>query len=78
MAVKSTFHGKFYYYENINGKEKKVEKNFTDQKAYEAFVKKHPMPSLTSFFGLGAPKKALPIKKTPCKSCAKKPAKKKK
>ena len=65
----STFKGKFYYYENINGKEKKVEKDFTDPKKYGDFVKQYPMPSLASFRGLWAPKlaapkaKALPVKK---------------
>lgn len=46
MAIKSAFKGKFYYYENVNGKEKKVEKSFDDAKKYDAFVKKYPMPSL--------------------------------
>lgn len=80
--VATTFKGKFYYYENINGKEKKVEKSFTDPKKYAEFTQKHPMPSLASFFGLSAPtplagkpaKKALPVKKAPAK---KKVAKKK-
>lgn len=44
MAKKSDFQGQYYYYENINGKEKKVEKKFTDKKRYDAFVKKNPMP----------------------------------
>ncbi|MBU1758060.1 hypothetical protein KKG31_02635 [Patescibacteria group bacterium] len=49
MATTSSFQGKYYYYENINGKEKKLEKNFTDPKKYNEFVKKHPL-SLSSFF----------------------------
>ena len=75
MVVKSTFHGAYHYYENINGKVKKVEKAFTDKKKYDDFMKKNPMPmpSLGSFFGLGTPtKKALPVKKAVCKGCAKK------
>jgi hypothetical protein len=42
--AKSTFQGKFMYYENINGKEKKVEKTFTDPKAFDAFTNKLPFP----------------------------------
>lgn len=76
MVVKSTFHGAYHYYENINGKVKKVEKTFTDKKKYDEFMKKAPKISLSSFFGLGAPvQKALPVKpakKLACKSCAKK------
>lgn len=75
MVTKSTFHGKFMYYENINGKEKKVSKEFTDPKKFNEFTQKYPMPTLGSLFGLTAPakpvKKALPAKKT-----VKKPAKK--
>ena len=59
----STFKGKFYYYENINGKEKKVEKEFTDAKKYSDFVNQYPMPSLSSFWGLETPKLATPKKK---------------
>lgn len=67
----ATFQGKYYYYENINGKEKKVEKSFTDPKAYAEFTKKHPMPSLASFFGAPA-KKALALKKPVKKALPKK------
>ena len=42
--AKPTFQGKFVYYENINGKSKKVEKTFTDQKKFNDFTKKYPMP----------------------------------
>lgn len=65
MVTKSTFHGTFYSYQNINGKEKKVVKEFTDQKKYEAFVEKHPMPTLGSMLTLAKKpvKKALPAKK---------------
>jgi len=53
------------YYENINGKEKKVAKEFTDPKKFNEFAKKYPMPTLWSMFGLIAPtKKVLPAKKT--------------
>lgn len=63
MVSTSTFHGKFMYYENVNGKEKKVAKEFTDPKKFNEFTKKYPMPSLGSMFGLIAPsKKALPVK----------------
>lgn len=80
MAIKSAFKGKFYYYENVNGKEKKVEKSFDDAKKYDAFVKKYPMPSLWSFFGLlPTPSTALPSKKSSKMVCKTKkaPAKKK-
>lgn len=50
MATTSTFHGKFMYYENINGKEKKVAKEFTDPKKFNEFTKKYPMPTLGSIF----------------------------
>jgi len=77
----STFRWKFYYYENINGKEKRVEKEFNDPKKYAEFTKKHPMPSFASFFGLGAPvKKALSkkaVKKTNTTKRTKKAAKEK-
>ena len=76
MVVKATFHGAYHYYENINGKVKKVEKTFTDRKKYDEFMKKAPiMPSLGSFFGIHPTKKALPsktstsVKKTCCGSC---------
>jgi hypothetical protein len=52
MVAKATFHGQFFYYENINGKQKKVEKTFTDKKKYDDFVKKYPMPSFGSLLGL--------------------------
>ena len=42
--AKPTFQGKFVYYENINGKSKKVEKTFTDEKKFSDFTKKYPMP----------------------------------
>jgi hypothetical protein len=72
MPTKSTFQGKFMYYENINGKEKKVSKAFTDLKKFNDFAKKYPMPTLGSLLGLAAPvKKTLVAKKT-----AKKPVKK--
>ena len=78
MVEKATFHGVYHYYENVNGKEKKVEKSFTDRKKYDEFMKKHQMPSLGSFFGLPTPplkSKALPTVKKPiptkkiCKTC---------
>lgn len=72
MVTTNKFQGKFMYYENINGKEKKVAKEFTDQKKFNEFAKKYPMPTLSSMFGLVSPtKKSLPTKKT-----AKKPVKK--
>jgi len=85
MAGTTKFQGRFMYYENINGKEKKVFKEFTDPKKFNEFTKKYPMPTLGSMFGLILPsKKALPTKssKACCGSCgfkakAKKPAKKK-
>ncbi len=88
MVATSTFHGRFMYYENINGKEKKLSKEFTDPKKFNEFTKKYPMPTLgTMFWLIASPKKALPMKgkvlpaKKSCKSCetkAKKPTKKKK
>ncbi|EKD24871.1 MAG: hypothetical protein ACD_80C00145G0005 [uncultured bacterium (gcode 4)] len=83
MVVKSTFHGEFMYYENINGKEKKLTKEFTDPKKFNEFIKKHPTPTLGSLFGLVASsKKALPSKKPATAGkpalAAKKTAKKKK
>jgi len=77
MVTKSTFHGKFMYYENINGKEKKVSKEFTDPKKFDAFTKKYPMPTLGGMFSLLATpiKKVLPTKK-PLKKLVKKPVKK--
>ena len=47
MAKTPTFHGKYVYYENINGKEKKVEKTFADQKSFDAFTKKNPLPKIS-------------------------------
>lgn len=79
MATTSTFHGKFMYYENINGKEKKVAKEFTDPKKFNEFTKKYPMPTLGSIFWLIPPsKKSLPTKAKvlPTKTAAKKPVKK--
>lgn len=77
MVIKNTFHGEFMYYENINGKEKKLTKEFTDPKKFNEFIKAHPTPTLGSLFGLVASsKKALPAKKPAL--AAKKPAKKKK
>ena len=79
MITKNTFHGKFMYYENINGKEKKIAKEFTDPKKFNEFTKKYPTPTLGSIFGLISPmKKALPIKvkALPVKKAAKKPIKK--
>ncbi|MCX6823316.1 MAG: hypothetical protein NTX91_05005 [candidate division SR1 bacterium] len=68
-----------HYYENINGEVKKVEKTFTDKKKYDEFMKKSPMPTLGSLFGVGPVKKALPVKKSCCGSCkTKKPTPKKK
>lgn len=73
MVTKSTFHGKFMYYENINGKEKKVAKEFTDPKKFNEFTKKYPMPTLWTLFGLTAPvKKPLPAKKPVKKAITKK------
>ncbi len=70
MVVKATFHGAYHYYENINGKVKKVEKTFTDKKKYDEFMKKAPaMPSLASFFDPIPSKKGLPVK--PCKPTTK-------
>lgn len=60
------------YYENINGKEKKISKEFTDPKKFNEFAKKYPMPTLGNMLGLVKPvKKALPAKK-PAKTCTKK------
>lgn len=74
MPTKTLFQGKFMYYENINGKEKKISKEFTDPKKFNDFVKKYPMPTLGSLLGVAKPtKKALPAKKA-----TKKPTKKKK
>ena len=42
MIVKATFHGTYHYYENINGKVKKVEKVFTDKKKYDEFIVYYP------------------------------------
>lgn len=79
MPTKSTFQGKFMYYENINGKEKKVSKEFTDAKKFNDFAKKYPMPTLGSMFGLLAPtKKALPKAKVLPAKKTKKPVKKSK
>jgi hypothetical protein len=79
MVEKVTFHGTYHYYQNINGKVKKVEKTFTDRKKYDEFMKKAPMPTLGSLFGQGTAKKALPTKKSCCCSCkTKKPTTKKK
>ena len=50
MVVKATFHGEFTYYENVNGKEKRLSKTFTDKKKYDAFVEKYPFPSLLSLW----------------------------
>lgn len=61
------------YYENINGKEKKVEKTFTDPKAFDAFTNKLPFPLFWDFFWLPTKTKALPKKP---KAKAKKPVKK--
>ncbi len=81
MITKNSFHGKFMYYENINGKEKKISKEFTDPKKFNEFTKKYPMPTLGTMFGLFAPvKKALPASSTrkPAKKMAKIPVKAKK
>ena len=59
MITKNAFHGKFMYYENINGKEKKISKEFTDPKKFNEFTQKYPMPTLGSMFGL----MAAPVKK---------------
>ena len=48
--VATKFQGKFMYYENINGKEKKVSKEFTDLKKFNEFAKKYPMPTLGNMF----------------------------
>jgi len=52
------------YYENINGKEKKVSKEFTDAKKFNAFANKYPMPTLSDMFGLTTPKNKALTKKT--------------
>lgn len=71
--VATKFQGKFMYYENINGKEKKVSKEFTDLKKFNEFAKKYPMPTLGNMFWLIAPaKKTLPAKKAVKKSVKKK------
>ena len=73
MVVKSTFKGKFMYYENINWKEKNLSKEFTDPKKFSDFTKKYPMPTFGSLLWLKMPmKKALPMKKAKkgwCKRC---------
>lgn len=61
MATPSKFQGKFMYYENINGKEKKISKSFTDAKKFNDFSKKYPMPTLGSMLGFSS-SKALPSK----------------
>ncbi len=71
MSTASSFHGKFMYYENINGKEKKLSKDFTDPKKFNEFTKKYPMPTLWSILGLISPSKK------PALSHTKKPTKKK-
>lgn len=85
--VTSKFQGKFMYYENINGKEKKVAKEFSDPNKFNEFIKKYPalagkpMSTLGSMFGLVAPDKlsGKPVKKAlTIKKATKKPAKKKK
>ena len=64
MATKNTFTGQFMYYENINGKEKKIMKTFTDADKFATFTKKYPMPTLGSLVGLVSPiKKPLASKK---------------
>lgn len=84
MVKWSSFQGKIYYYENINGKEKEFHKLFDDAKKYNDFVKKYSMPKmpdLVESFLSGPSKKALPSKKNTkmaCKSCCSaKPAAKK-
>lgn len=76
MPTKSTFQGKFMYYENVNGKEKKISKEFTDPKKFNDFAKKYPMPTLWSLFGLSVPAKKSLVKK-PAKKPLKSPTKKK-
>ena len=65
MATPSKFQGKFMYYENINGKEKKVSKSFTDAKKFNDFSKKYPMPTLGSMLEFTSSSKALPSKGHP-------------
>lgn len=72
MPTKSTFQGKFMYYENINGKEKKVSKAFTDPKKFNDFAKKYPMPTLGNLFGLTASAKKALVAKKPVKKVTKK------
>ena len=43
---KPSFQGKYYYYENVNWKEKKVEKEFNDQKKFDSFVKTQKVPNI--------------------------------
>lgn len=65
MATKNTFKGQFMYYENINGKEKKIMKTFTDADKFATFTQKYPMPTLGNLIGLVSPtKKALNSKKS--------------
>ena len=83
MVEKATFHGVYHYYENVNGKETKVMKSFTDRKKYDEFMKKHPLPSFTSIFSLGmlpSPKAKTLVskKKSPLTKTSKIPTKKKK
>lgn len=76
MVVTGKFQGKFMYYENVNGKEKKISKEFTDPKKFNDFTKKYPMPSLWGIFGLIEPVKKPLVKKT-VKKPLKSPTKKK-
>lgn len=49
----SSFKGKYYYYENVNWKEKKVEKEFSDKKKFDAFVKtQKPLKIQMPTFGI--------------------------
>lgn len=50
MTNKHNFQGQFMYYENINGKEKKIMKKFTDVDKFNAFAKKYPMPTIGTMF----------------------------
>lgn len=80
MATKNTFQGQFMYYENINGKEKKIMKTFTDVDKFATFTKKYPMPTLGSLVGLVSPIKTHLTHKKPLETTnttKKKPAKKK-
>jgi hypothetical protein len=67
-TTKSSFHGKFFYYENINWKIKKVSKTFNEAKKFDAFVKKYQIPKL-DILGDFVNKKPKALTKKKTKKC---------